>query len=168
MRKYSKINNIVNGINATITENVKERMTGKRLTFMALTNQEINIEPFEIRYPDDRIWTRNDGVRYKDAGYINVLDSKMLRMHRRYSSFKTLHPGKQALLNYFWETLKEMPRSKDMGTLSGCFSSDKHCPALRAGGLLWVKRLWGIEYGSMSRLNSGVWINTPAKEKETI
>lgn len=166
MRNYSKVNKITDEINATITENVKARMTGKRLTFMALKGHSVNVEPFDIRYPDDRMWTRNDGLRYKDPGYIRVMDSRMLWTQRRYSSFKTLHPSKQKLLDYFWETLKQMPRSKELGTLSGCFPSDEYCPALQAGGLLWVRRQWGIEYGSMNRLKGGVWINIPQKETE--
>ena len=168
MRNYSKVNKITDDINATITENVKARMTHGRLTFMTLRNEGVDLEPFDIRYPDERVWTRNDGVRYKDPGYIKVTERRMRSDHRKYSSFKTLHPSKQALLDYFWETLKQMPRSKDLGTLSGCFPSDEYCPAIRAGGLLWVKRQYGIEYGSMSRLKSSVWNLKPVEEKETI
>jgi len=166
MRNLEKVYDIVNTINDTITENVKARMTRGRLTFMALKNEEIDLEPFDIRYPDERVWSRGDGVRYKDPGYIRVMEGHMRAQHRKYSSFRTLHPNEQALLNHFWETLKQTPRAKELGTLSGSFRSDEYAPALRAGGLLWVRRHWGIEFGSMSRLNSGVWNFKPAEEKE--
>ena len=156
--------------NKMITDAVKGRMTTGRLTFMALKNEEVKLYPFDVRYPDSRVWTRGDGSRYKDPGYIRVIEANMRSWHIEYSSFKTLYPNKQYLLNYFWEQLKNAPRAKDLGTLSGCFKGDDQAPAIRANGLLWVKRQWGIEFGSMSRLNNAwVWRNKPpaAKEKET-
>lgn len=159
---------MIDSINDDITKSVKARMTGKRLTMMALKDEHVIVQPLGIRPPDMRLWVRGDGCRYKDPGYIKVTDSHMEHYGRKYSSFKTMFKGnKHAVLDHVWETLKNTKGAKDIGTVSGCFKSDKHSPALKVDGIMWVKRPWGIEFGSMSRLKAknGVWIHTPPKEK---
>jgi len=103
----------------------------------------------------------------EEFGYIKVKDENIKATGRQYGTFKRLFPDKEAILDHVWEELKRTPRSKYLGTLSGEFKSGKHSPALRARGYLWVKRSWGIEFGSMNRLKNGwVWKLTPPEDKD--
>lgn len=158
---------VVDTINEEITNLVKSGMTGKRLTMMTLKGEAVFTCPLTIRPPDRRVWVRGDGSRYKDPGYIKTSTRAIRRYGRRYSTFRTMFRNdEQAVLDYVWEALQNTKGAKDLGTLSGSFRSDEHRPAMSVNGMLWVKRRWGIEFGSMSRLKSkyGVWNLTPPKE----
>jgi hypothetical protein len=163
----SKVGDIVDALNKKITNDVKSRMTSKRLTMLALKDEEVRLTPVSFKTPSSRVWTRGDGSRYRDPGYIKIDDATMRYLQRTYSTFKKMFPTAEALLDHVWETLKTTPRSKDLGTISGEFRSDDYAPALRAGGMLWVNRERRIEYGSMSRLTNknSVWHNRPPEDE---
>lgn len=167
---WTKVNTVIDAVNDDITNQVRGGMTGARLTMYILKTDGIGprLYPLGNKEADYRVWTRGDGVRYKEPGYIQVLDDNARRYRNNFSTFKTLYPGKQEILDHVWETLKRRPQAKDMGWLSGSFNSHAPSPALRASGLLWVRREWGIEYSSMSRLKNeyGVWRHTPPQETE--
>jgi len=148
---------------------IKSNMSGKRLTMLILKEGAdiVSVDVLRVKAADWRVWTRGDGARYKEFGYIKVKEDNIKFTGRQYGTFKRLFPDKEAILDHVWEELKRTPRAKDLGTLSGEFKSGEHSPALRARGYLWVKRSWGIEFGSMNRLkNDWIWQLTPPEDKD--
>lgn len=162
---YSKVRGIVDALNDEFARSVEERMTGKRKTMMALKGEDIKLDVLSIKDPGMRVWTRGDGTRYKDAGYIYVDTDKLKRLQRKYTSLKKLYPDVESIIAHVWEVLKSKPQAQEIGTVSGEFGSDAHEPAMRAAGMLWVKRNNRyIEFSSMSRLQGGPWRHTPSDD----
>jgi hypothetical protein len=156
MKLLTAAQNIIDKHNAEVVAEVKAGMSQKRLIMMSLRNEPVDIEPYGIHAPDNRVWTRGDGHRYKDPGYIEVCRWRLPEYHRSYSTFKRLYPSEHELLERIWNSILAMPGAKDAGTITPALGNDRH-QVIKAGGVLWVKRDWGIEFGSPSRLKSAVW-----------
>ena len=115
-------------------------------------NEQMSGSPyFPLDYKDVgmRSWTRGDGSRYKDPGYIFVDRDMKPEDIKKYSEQKPVEK--------FWDFLSSKG-AKKIGDVSGEFGSDPHSPAVVLGKLIFVFNGRNIAWGSTSRLkNSSVW-----------
>ena len=91
----SKVWKIVDAINDEINKRIYERLTGKRKTMMGLKDEKVNVRLVHVKEPSSRVWTRGDGSRYREPGYLYVEDADLKRLQRKYSTIKTLFPTMQ-------------------------------------------------------------------------
>jgi hypothetical protein len=105
--------------------------------------------PMDYKNPGMRMWTRGDGSRYKEPGYIFI--------------DRDLKPGdelkwrKAKAVEKFWKFL-ESKGARKIGDVSGEFGSDPHSPAIVLNKLIFVFNGNVVAWGSTSRLkNSSVW-----------
>jgi hypothetical protein len=126
-------------------------------------NEQMSGSPY---YPLDykdvgmRSWTRGDGSRYKDPGYIYIDKEMEPQDIKKYSA--------QQPIEKFWNFLSTKG-SKKIGDVSGEFGSDPHSPAVVLGKLIFVFNGRNIAWGSVSRLrNSSVWRQKSVKEGDAI
>ena len=105
--------------------------------------------PMDYKSPGMRMWTRGDGSKYKDPGYVFI---------DRDLKPEDIPKWKNAnAIEKFWQFLAQKGARK-IGDVSGEFGSDPHSPAVVLGKLIFVYNRHGIAWGSTSRLkNSSVW-----------
>ena len=115
-------------------------------------NEQMSGSPY---YPLDyknvgmRSWTRGDGSRYKDPGYIFIDRDLKPEDQPKWHKAKAIEK--------FWQFLSTKGARK-IGDVSGEFGSDPHSPAVVLGKLIFVFNGRSIAWGSTSRLkNSSVW-----------
>jgi hypothetical protein len=105
--------------------------------------------PIDYKNPGMRMWTRGDGSRYKDPGYIFI--DRDLKPEDQPKWHKARAVEK------FWKFL-ESKGARKIGDVSGEFGSDPHSPAVVLNKLIFVFNGRSIAWGSTSRLkNSSVW-----------
>jgi hypothetical protein len=115
-------------------------------------NEQMSGNPY---YPMDykntgmRMWTRGDGSKYKDPGYIFI---------NRDLKPEDAPKWKEAgAVEKFWKFL-ESKGGRKIGDVSGGFGSDPYNPAMTLNKLIFVFNGYNISWGSTSRLkNSSVW-----------
>jgi Protein of unknwon function (DUF3008) len=116
--------------------------------------------PLDYKLPGSRVWTRGDGSRHRDPGYIYL--DKYLRPEQA-EEWRAQNPVDQ-----FWKWMISKG-AKQVGDVSGEFGSDPHRPAVTLGGLLFTKGDHNITWGSKSRLkNSNVWRQKKLAEKDEL
>jgi hypothetical protein len=105
--------------------------------------------PLHFKSPGTIVWTRGDGARMRDPGYIFLnrgLDNKEREIWY-----------KQDPLEKFWQMLLSKGARK-IGYVSGAMGSDSFNPAVVLNKLIFVNNGHNIAWGSTSRLkNSSVW-----------
>lgn len=115
-------------------------------------NEQMSGSPYHpLDYKDVgmRSWTRGDGSRYKDPGYIYIDKDMKPQDIKKYSAQKPIEK--------FWQFLSTKGARK-IGDVSGEFGSDPYSPAVVLGKLIFVFNGKSIAWGSTSRLkNSSVW-----------
>lgn len=100
--------------------------------------EQLNITKYYIK-PSFRVWTRFDGVRYKDWDCIELQES-----------------DKEVLIKYLEET------ANTKLFIKGEFGSSEYEPAVVHDNMLYRYTDYGIEIGSKSRLkNVDVWNHKP-------
>ena len=157
----SKINSeatkLIEEVQRDITDIIKNGMTGKRRTLMALKDEKVSTYILGIHFPRiSGVWCRGDGSRYRETCYIK-LGGRHILQQRKYSTYKTHFPTEESVYDFIWEKLKARRGAKEIGELSTEFG-DQYSPAIKSAGVLWVKRPWGIEYSTPNRLNNtAVW-----------
>lgn len=105
--------------------------------------------PMNYKIPGMRTWTRGDGSRYKNPGYIFI--------DRNLKSDDISKWEKAKSVEKFWEFL-ESNGARKINDVSGEFGSDPHSPAVVLNKLIFVLNDRSIAWGSTSRLkNSSVW-----------
>lgn len=105
--------------------------------------------PMDYKNPGMRMWTRGDGSKYKDPGYIFI--DRDLKPEDQPKWHKARAVEK------FWKFL-ESKGARKIGDVSGEFGSDPHSPAVVLNKLIFVFNGRSIAWGSTSRLkNSSVW-----------
>ena len=118
--------------------------------------------PLDVKDRGTKVWTRGDGVRYKDPGYIrlspymNPADTK---------KWEKINPVAK-----FWEWLKQQPGVHDAGEIRGEFGSNPRRQAVGLKGLFFAMNSGSatyIEWGSKSRYKNprSVWhVHKPVTE----
>jgi len=105
--------------------------------------------PLDYKNPGMRMWTRGDGSRYKDPGYIFIDRDLKPEDQPKWHKAKAIEK--------FWNFLSTKGARK-IGDVSGEFGSDPHSPAVLLNKLVFVFNGRSISWGSTSRLkNSSVW-----------
>lgn len=105
--------------------------------------------PMDYKNPGMRMWTRGDGSRYKDPGYIFIDRDLKPEDQPKWHKAKAVEK--------FWKFL-ESKGARKIGDVSGEFGSDPHSPAVVLNKLVFVFNGRNIAWGSTSRLkNSSVW-----------
>jgi hypothetical protein len=105
--------------------------------------------PLDYKNVGMRSWTRGDGSRHKDPGYI-FIDRYMEPKDR--AKWNKANP-----IEKFWQFLSTKGARK-IGDVSGQFGSDPYSPAVVLNKLIFVYDGSSIAWGSVSRLkNSSVW-----------
>ncbi len=105
--------------------------------------------PMDYKNPGMRMWTRGDGSRYKDPGYIFIDRDLKPEDQPKWHKAKAVEK--------FWKFL-ESKGARKIGDVSGEFGSDSHSPAVVLNKLIFVFNGRSIAWGSTSRLkNSSVW-----------
>lgn len=105
--------------------------------------------PMDYKNPGMRMWTRGDGSRYKDPGYIFIERDLKPEDQPKWRKAKAVEK--------FWKFL-ETKGARKIGDVSGEFGSDPHSPAVVLNKLIFVFDGRSIAWGSASRLkNSNVW-----------
>ena len=105
--------------------------------------------PMDYKNPGMRMWTRGDGSRYKDPGYIFIARDLKPEDQSKWHKAKAVEK--------FWKFL-ESKGARKIGDVSGEFGSDPHSPAVVLNKLIFVFNGRSIAWGSTSRLkNSNVW-----------
>lgn len=105
--------------------------------------------PMDYKNPGMRMWTRGDGSRYKDPGYIFIDRDLKPEDQPKWHKAKAVEK--------FWKFL-ESKGARKIGDVSGEFGSDPHSPAVVLNKLIFVFNGRSIAWGSTSRLkNSNVW-----------
>jgi len=105
--------------------------------------------PMDYKNPGMRMWTRGDGSKYKDPGYIFI--------DRDLKPEDIPKWQKAGAVEKFWKFL-ESKGARKIGDVSGEFGSDPHSPAIVLNKLIFVFNGRSIAWGSTSRLkNSNVW-----------
>ncbi len=105
--------------------------------------------PMDYKNPGMRLWTRGDGSRYKDPGYIFIERDLKPEDQPKWHKAKAVEK--------FWKFL-ESKGARRIGDVSGEFGSDPHSPAVVLNKLIFVFNGRSIAWGSTSRLkNSSVW-----------
>lgn len=105
--------------------------------------------PMDYKNPGMRMWTRGDGSRYKDPGYIFIDRDLKPEDQPKWHKAKAVEK--------FWKFL-ESKGARKIGDVSGEFGSDPHSPAVVLNKLIFVFNGRSIAWGSTSRLkNSSVW-----------
>lgn len=105
--------------------------------------------PMDYKNPGMRVWTRGDGSKYKDPGYIFI--------ERDLKPEDIPKWQKAGAVEKFWQFL-ESKGARKIGDVSGEFGSDPHSPAVVLNKLIFVFNGRSITWGSTSRLkNSSVW-----------
>jgi hypothetical protein len=122
-----------------------------------------------------RVWTRGDGVRYKEHSFISTFDSdtwlrgmaKDKEINFTFKKTKGAESPRKVVVDAAWEMLKSLPGAKDMGTVSGEFGSSPHFPAIKYKGTLFMKCSHTIDYASPSILrNTSIWRHHPPKTEK--
>ena len=101
----------------------------------------------DIKSPGTRVWTRGDGVRHRDPGYI-------------VPSYWSDEPKKGAVVvQKFWQWLQKQPGVRPLGQISGEFSTSKFSDMVGYKGLYFAGGQRGVEFGSASRFKNprSVW-----------
>ena len=147
---------LIDEVHDDINRIVKNGMTGKRRTLLALKGEIVDICSLSVQSSTWRSWRRGDGSTYHEPHKIKL--GSWHKIHQReYSTYKTHFPTAESVYDFVWEKLKARRGAKEIGELSTEFGKP-YSPAITSGGVLWVKRPWGIEYGSIGRLkNTSVW-----------
>lgn len=108
----------------------------------------------------NRMWTRGDGVRYKELSKIvtyhtdSEYDNK--ENNRDLGNLPDNIVTNNDALDYLWDKIKA--NGKPLGQMSDEFKSMARNDAVLWNGIIFVKRDFSIEYGSKGRLkNSDVW-----------
>jgi hypothetical protein len=105
--------------------------------------------PIDYKNPGTRVWTRGDGARHRDPGYIFIDRDMNPNDQRKWHDEKVL--GK------FWEFLSNKG-AKPIRDVAGEFSSSSYERAVVYNKQLFVLGDRAIKWGSVSRLkNSDVW-----------
>lgn len=105
--------------------------------------------PMDYKNPGMRMWTRGDGSRYKDPGYIFIDRDLKPEDQPKWHKAKAVEK--------FWKFL-ESKGARKIGDVSGEFGSDPHSPAVVLNKQVFVFNGRSIAWGSTSRLkNSSVW-----------
>jgi len=105
--------------------------------------------PLHFKLPGTRVWTRGDGARMRDPGYIFLNRNLNDKEHKIWY--------KQDPLEKFWQMLLSKG-ARNIGDVSGAFGSDPFKPAVVLNKLIFVNNGHNIAWGSTSRLkNSSVW-----------
>lgn len=105
--------------------------------------------PMDYKNPGMRMWTRGDGSKYKDPGYIFIERDLKPEDQPKWHKAKAVEK--------FWKFL-ESKGARKIGDVSGEFGSDPHSPAVVLNKLIFVFNGRSIAWGSTSRLkNSSVW-----------
>ncbi len=105
--------------------------------------------PMDYKNPGMRMWTRGDGSRYKDPGYIFIERDLKPEDQPKWHKAKAVEK--------FWKFL-ESKGARKIGDVSGEFGSDPHSPAVVLNKQIFVFNGRSIAWGSTSRLkNSSVW-----------
>ncbi len=105
--------------------------------------------PMDYKNPGMRMWTRGDGSRYKDPGYIFIERDLKPEDQPKWHKAKAVEK--------FWKFLASKG-AKTIGDVSGEFGSDPHSPAVVLNKQVFVFNGRSIAWGSTSRLkNSSVW-----------
>jgi hypothetical protein len=105
--------------------------------------------PMDYKNPGMRMWTRGDGSRYKDPGYIFIERDLKPEDQPKWHKAKAVEK--------FWQFLASKGARK-IGDVSGEFGSDPHSPAVVLNKQVFVFNGRNIAWGSTSRLkNSSVW-----------
>lgn len=106
-----------------------------------------NLGILDIKSPGTRVWTRGDGVRHRDPGYI-------------VPSYWSDEPKKGAVVvQKFWQWLQKQPGVRPLGQISGEFSTSKFSDMVGYKGLYFAGGPRGVEFGSASRFKNprSVW-----------
>ena len=101
----------------------------------------------DIKSPGTRVWTRGDGVRHRDPGYI-------------VPSYWSDEPKKGAVVvQKFWQWLQTQPGVRPLGQISGEFGNSKFSDMVGYKGLYFAGGQRGVEFGSASRFKNprSVW-----------
>jgi hypothetical protein len=102
------------------------------------------------------VWTRGDGVKYKEFGTISLTDQQLSRNK------------KCNIITTIWNVLVDNTTS-DAFELSEALGMNCFSPAIISNGILFVKRDTYIEYGSKNRIkNSTIWRTRPTKKQDSI
>jgi len=105
--------------------------------------------PMDYKNPGMRMWTRGDGSRYKDPGYIFIERDLKPEDQPKWHKAKAVEK--------FWKFL-ESKGARKIGDVSGEFGSDPHSPAVVLNKQVFVFNGRSIAWGSTGRLkNSSVW-----------
>jgi len=105
--------------------------------------------PMDYKNPGMRMWTRGDGSKYKDPGYIFIDRDLKPEDQPKWHKAKAVEK--------FWKFL-ESKGARKIGDVSGEFGSDPHSPAVVLNKQVFVFNGRSIAWGSTSRLkNSSVW-----------
>ena len=108
----------------------------------------------DIKSPGTRVWTRGDGVRHRDPGYI-------------LPSYWSDEPKKGAVVvQKFWQWLQTQPGVRPLGQISGEFSTSKFSNMVGYKGLYFAGGQRGVEFGSASRFKNprSVWRHNPPNQ----
>ena len=105
----------------------------------------------EIKPPGTRVWTRLDGTRHRDPGYITA------------SYFASDKKQAEKLATKFWPWLLKQPGVKSIGQVSGQFGSSPMKDAVAYKGLYFTDGQYGVQFGSLSRIKNpkSVWRHQP-------
>ena len=105
----------------------------------------------EIKPPGTRVWTRGDGTRHRDPGYITA------------SYFASDKKQAEKLATKFWPWLLKQPGVKSIGQVSGEFGSSPMKDAVAYKGLYFTGGQYGVQFGSLSRIKNpkSVWRHQP-------
>jgi hypothetical protein len=116
--------------------------------FNKLTNGN-EFFPIDYKNPGTRVWTRGDGVRHRDPGYIFISRDMQQAEQRKWHDEKVL--GK------FWDFLSNKG-ARPIKDVAGEYSSSPYEKAVVYNKQLFVLSDHVIKWGSTSRLkNSDVW-----------
>lgn len=111
-----------------------------------------DIVPLYCKLPGMRVWTRGDGVRYRDPGTIN-LSPNALDSNKKWTDAESI--------DLFWKWLSATG-ARQICDVSGSFRSDPYYPAMTFRRMVFVNHGCDISWGSISRLqNSTIWRQKP-------
>ena len=108
---------------------------------------ELSIKP-----PGTRVWTRGDGTRHRDPGYITA------------NYFADDKKRAEKLATMFWPWLLKQPGIKSIGQVSGEFGSSPMKDAVAYKGLYFTNNNgYATSFGSLSRIKNpkSVWRHKP-------